>query len=346
MNVPDDEPIRIAGSGPAGLAAAIELAQRGYPVEVHERRDRAGGRFSGGHQILAHYGERPRAVQLLRSMGIDVTRLEGRWLDRARFHTVAGRHRDFSGRSPFAYLLRRGPQARALDGALVQRALELGVTIQEEHRLAEDAAQIVATGPARVDGMALEILYEIDAANRVDVLLDPERFAGGYAYLLVHDHLATLGVAALGQYDGLESMAEHALERLGADITSRAEERSRAKHTMCYGVPPRASQGGVFRVGEAAGFQDFLFGLGIRNALLSGTLAAHCVQSGEDFDRQWRRAMRSRMRASEVDRWLYERGWLGWLLLRSPTHRLDRSLDWLHRGSRWRAPLAAWLGRK
>ena len=36
-------PVKIAGAGPAGLAAAIGLARAGWKVEVHEQRDRLGG---------------------------------------------------------------------------------------------------------------------------------------------------------------------------------------------------------------------------------------------------------------------------------------------------------------
>jgi flavin-dependent dehydrogenase len=37
-------------------------------------------------------------------------------------------------------------------------------------------------------------------------------------------------------------------------------------------------------VGERAGFQDALWGLGLRQALLSGVLAARAITMGEDYD--------------------------------------------------------------
>jgi flavin-dependent dehydrogenase len=334
--------LRVAGSGPSGLAAAITLARHGRAVEVHERRDRAGSRFGGGHQILAHYGEAPRAVSLLRELGVEVEALEGRWLSEARFHFAGGGQRDCTAHRPFAYLLRRGADSTALDGALVEAARAAGVRIHESSRL--DDAEVLATGPARVDGMAIELLCETDLADRVDVLLDPVHFGGGYAYLLVHGGEATLGVAVLRDFRDLDEMVDRALVRMLGDDAPRVHENVRVRHTMSYGVPTSAVVGRSLRVGEAAGFQDYLFGLGIRNALLSGRLAARCLLEEGDFDRRWRRALLPRMRASEVDRWLYERGWLGWILERAPRHRLDRSLDLLHRGSRLRASIATLLG--
>ena len=50
--MPGDRPIRIAGAGPSGLAAAIALARAGRNVEVHEAKADVGLRFIGDHQII------------------------------------------------------------------------------------------------------------------------------------------------------------------------------------------------------------------------------------------------------------------------------------------------------
>jgi flavin-dependent dehydrogenase len=340
----DQEVVRIAGAGPAGLACAIALAQQGRAVEIYERRIVAGSRFSGGHQVLAAYGEKPTGVQLLGELGVDIERLEGRWLRKARFLDASGKGREFTSQKSFAYLLRRGAGARTLDAALLERARELSVVVRTGRRLQPSDADVDATGPARIDGMALEILYDTGAANRVDVLLEPNFFAGGYAYLFIFDHVATLGIAVLGDFKNLEKHAEHALCRFVELEPFDREERSRAKYHMCYGLPRTAQTAKTLIVGEAAGFQDFLFGLGLRNTMLSGCIAASSLMSNSSYDEQWRRELSARMRASEVDRWLYGRGWLGWLLAHSHPRHLDRSLEWLHGGSRWRAPFARWVG--
>ena len=44
------ENIKIAGAGPAGLTAAINLAKAGYQVEVFEKNHDTGVRFHGDLQ--------------------------------------------------------------------------------------------------------------------------------------------------------------------------------------------------------------------------------------------------------------------------------------------------------
>jgi len=48
----ESRPIRIAGAGPSGLAAAIVLAKAGRAVEVHEAKRDVGTRFIGDLQII------------------------------------------------------------------------------------------------------------------------------------------------------------------------------------------------------------------------------------------------------------------------------------------------------
>jgi hypothetical protein len=68
-----------------------------------------------------------------------------------------------------------------------------------------------------------------------------------------------------------------------------------------------SSRGGSsLYVGEAGGFQDYLFGLGIRYGLVSGHLAARAVVEGVDYDRLWADRFGAAMRSSVASRFLYE----------------------------------------
>jgi flavin-dependent dehydrogenase len=67
-----------------------------------------------------------------------------------------------------------------------------------------------------------------------------------------------------------------------------------------------SERGGARFAGEAGGFQDYLFGLGNRYALVSGHLAARSVVEGADFDRLWSERFLMAMRASLGSRLLYE----------------------------------------
>jgi flavin-dependent dehydrogenase len=62
-------------------------------------------------------------------------------------------------------------------------------------------------------------------------------------------------------------------------------------------------------VGEAAGFQDFLWGFGIRYALFSGHLAAQALDQGCSYETLVARELRPLVRSSMVNRLLYD--WAG-----------------------------------
>ena len=63
-------PIRIAGAGPSGLAAAIILARAGRSVEVHEAKRDVGMRFIGDLQVIEGASEREPVPQFLDRIGI------------------------------------------------------------------------------------------------------------------------------------------------------------------------------------------------------------------------------------------------------------------------------------
>ncbi|MCI1664848.1 MAG: glutamate synthase subunit beta [Atopobiaceae bacterium] len=70
---PDAPKVAVVGSGPAGLAAAWELARRGASVEVLERHDRAGGLLMYGiPNMKLPKGVVERRLDLMRESGIDV----------------------------------------------------------------------------------------------------------------------------------------------------------------------------------------------------------------------------------------------------------------------------------
>jgi flavin-dependent dehydrogenase len=339
-----ERPIRIAGGGPAGLACAIELAKAGQMVEVHERRSRLGGRFDGDHQVFPAFGDEPNGQGLLELLGIRPEDLFWVPLREARFLDGSGQALMARSERPYAYLIRRGPQPGSLDRTLLRRAEELGVELRSASRLDPAKADVVATGARRVDGLALERMFETRAEDRIDVLFDPALTPAGYAYLFVHAGEATLGVAALGGYRRLEEMLEKAARRF-AMVEPFDQHRFRsACHGMNFGLPSSAVEDGRLLVGEAGGFQDFLFGLGLRMALLSGHLAARSLLKGEDYDMLWQAKLGARLRASLVDRWIYERAASrGALLPRLRGRDLHEALEELQRDHWTKHLLLPWV---
>ncbi len=66
------ESIAVIGAGPAGLACAAELAKRGYPVSVYERRDFPGGLITRGiAPYKQQYKPLPAEIEQIRQLGVD-----------------------------------------------------------------------------------------------------------------------------------------------------------------------------------------------------------------------------------------------------------------------------------
>jgi flavin-dependent dehydrogenase len=86
------------------------------------------------------------------------------------------------------------------------------------------------------------------------------------------------------------------------------EGRRDAYSFMNFALADEAARGGKDAVGESGAFQDYLFGLGIRYALLSGALAAEAIIAGGDYQALQRARFGKQQRVSVVNRFLYELG--------------------------------------
>jgi hypothetical protein len=98
--------------------------------------------------------------------------------------------------------------------------------------------------------------------------------------------------------------------------------------------PRTARREQLLFAGEAAGFQDPLWGFGMRYAMVSGGLAARALLAGApaSYDRLWKRRLGGFMRAAVVNRWAYER--LGDSRYEPFLRRIERAPDpreWLRR---------------
>ncbi|MGH9463520.1 MAG: NAD(P)/FAD-dependent oxidoreductase, partial [Vicinamibacteria bacterium] len=299
------KPIVIAGAGPAGLAAAIHLRRSGVPVEVFERREDVGARFIGEYQVLESYSREEDARDELVQMGIDVN-FELRPAHWARLFDDRGRVSSVSSERPYGYFLRRGTEDGTLDRGLEAQARRLGAAIHFGKKLAPEDADIVATGPGPADGIAKEIAFRTGSADRIEVIFDPELAPGGYAYFFALGGWGTLGLALLKEYGRLERHFERTVERFQSMGSFDIDSPRPGYSYMNFFLHDSSVQGNARFAGEAGGFQDYLFGLGIRYAVASGHLAARSIVEGVHFDRLWTERFGATMRASVTSRLLYE----------------------------------------
>lgn len=216
------------------------------------------------------------------------------------------RKRRVESREPYGYFLKRGDEPGTLDRALAAQAERLGAAIHYRRKLEPEEADIVATGPGPADGIAKEIAFRTDSRDRIEVIFDPELAPGGYAYFFVLHGWGTLGLALLKGYGKLEAQFDKAVARFQAIEPFTLDEVRPGYSYMNFFLHGSSRRGDAMFAGEAGGFQDYLFGLGIRYALVSGHLAARSLIEDTPFDYLWKERFLPTMQSSVSARLLYE----------------------------------------
>lgn len=301
----------IVGGGPAGAATAIALARGGAMPVVIERspgeRDLVCGGFLGWDAIAA-----------LKKLGLDPAVLGARPIHRLRL--VSGRKvveadlpraaAGLSRRRLDATLLRmaedggaavlRGRTARGLDGKCVR--------LDDGSEMAADAI-FLATGKHELRGAvrpvgnrALSVGLRTAIAPSPDLAgtIELHLYDGGYAGLLLQEDGAAnlcLSVAQTRMANGREAFLTELLReapllaaRLGGAIPPEWE----AIAGVPYGWRARATEPGLFRVGDQAAVIASLAGDGIAVALASGAAAAHACLHDDDGAVVYQRAFAAR----------------------------------------------------
>jgi hypothetical protein len=245
--------------------------------------------------------------------------------------------REFALRSPdpFFYLVRRGCGPGTLDSSLKEQALACGVDLRLGERADSNGGPaIVSNGPRSCAAVAVGYVFETDMSDGVFGVLSDELAPKGYSYLLVRRGLGTVAACLFTDF----TAQKRYLDRTVAFFEKRAGLRMREPRifggTGQVFPPGTALRGRVLLAGEAAGFQDALWGFGIRYALVSGHLAARAISGGrlEDYDRLWKERFGGLLRTSFVNRFFYSRmGHPGYRWLMRALRRAPDSRQWLCR---------------
>jgi len=345
------ELIQIGGAGPAGLAAAITLAKVGRRVLVHESQSEVGYRFDGDFQGLENWSTQQDVLNQLRDLGI-TTEFAMLPCVRGYAFDAWGERYDLAGSKTLFYMVERGPGPGTLDTALLEQARGLGVEVRFNSRLDHlEGTGILAVGPKAADAIAVGYHFETTMQDGFWGILDDNLAPQGYAYLLVMNGRGTVKSCMFSGYKQ---------ERLYVERTVAAFQRLVGLEM----VNPRPHGGaGNFRipahavtwvhpvVGEEAGFQDFLFGFGMRYAIVSGVLAARSLLEARDYEQLWRQELEPQMWSSMVNRVIFcmlgNRGYR-WVLRRNQTKHWDarRVLRWVYQPGPIKRLFLPWARRR
>ncbi len=297
-------PVRIIGAGPAGLACAIVLARAGYPVIVHEQRERVGGRFHGDMQGLENWSSEEDMLQEL-ERGSIVTSFDFHAVSRGIAFDAWGASYQIESAAPLYYVVRRGWQQGTLDQSLLTQAQALGVEVRFRDRVTSaDGIAVLAGGPRVADAIAVGYVFDTDMADGDWICFDNELAPLGYAYLLVHGGRGTVASCMFTDFKSESNYVARtvALFRERVGLTMRNERRFGGYAN--FRLPRTAVQGSHLVVGEQAGFQDALAGFGMRYALRSGMLAARSIIESRDYTDLWRRHLLGTLKTGIANRFI------------------------------------------
>jgi flavin-dependent dehydrogenase len=337
--------LHISGAGPAGLSAAIAAGRAGHSVVVHEQAETVGARFHDDFQGLENWTTDGDVLDECASFGIEANFDCAPLRETVIFDPTGGAHTYRTSR-PLYYLVRRGPGAGTLDSGLRAQAERAGVTIRfgEASRHLPEGG-IVAAGPHSADAIAVGYVFDTDMADVAYGAVADQLAPKGYAYVLVHGGRGTVASTIFEDFHNEKTYLARTVEFFRQKVGLTMRNARRFGGMGHFTVPRTARRGALLFTGEAAGFQDALWGFGMRYAIVSGHLAAVSMLNHrpEDYDRYWVARFGGLLRTGMVNRYLYEK--LGDSGYRAFTNRIDGALDaraWLHRhygASLWKRAL-------
>ncbi len=184
--------VRIAGAGPAGLAAAITLARAGQHVQVHEAHPSVGYRFQRDLQGIENWTSAEDALALLRRLGIE-TGFAAMPCRQGTAFDARGRDHVLRSDAPLFYMVERGPGSKSLDAALLAQAQSLGVEVRFNSRLERMAGPgVLALGPCAADAIAVGYHFDTSMRDGFWLICDDAVAPKSYAYLLVMNGRGTV----------------------------------------------------------------------------------------------------------------------------------------------------------
>lgn len=331
-----DRHIAVIGAGPAGLVAAINLAKAGFPVRVYERAPEVGSRFHGDFQGIENWSSERDALTFLNDLNIAVN-FDCTPFSAGLIYADDFRRRTISSDRPYFYLIRRGKEQGSLDQGLKRQAEEYGVIIQTNTNVEhiQERPAVISIGPKKANVIAAGYIFDTDRENLACTILSNRVAPSGYSYLLVINGSATLATCLFEDFHRANYYRDETLKAFQDLLGIKVANPKKFGGYGNFSIPTTAHLNGRIYVGESVGFQDFLWGFGLRCAMQSGYLAAQSIITGTSYDALWKNHLLPQLKTSIVNRYIYR--WLGkkgYVFLADKMEQSGNSWNFLHKSLR------------
>lgn len=294
--------IKIAGAGLGSLTSAINLAKNGYMVRVYEKNKDVGLRHHGDFQGLANWTMKRDILKVLKEMNIE--KFPYYALNEVELYLPSKNCINIKSKIPLAYLVKRGGED-SFDFAL--RDLAFANDVEILFNTKGENCQIIGTGPKKVSGIAYGITFESNAVDKKILMLGDEYTGKGYAYLFIINGKGTLCTVLFENFERAKKCLEKTIntfKELG-DFDIRNERRFGGFGN--FFIPNSGIENGKILIGEGAGFQDYLFGFGMKYAIFSGYFSAKSIIENKNYDELWKNAFLNQLKVSVVNRYIFRR---------------------------------------
>ncbi|NOY66026.1 MAG: NAD(P)/FAD-dependent oxidoreductase [Gammaproteobacteria bacterium] len=323
----EDDTIMVIGAGPAGLSAAITLAKSGKKVIVHEAKKEVGHRFKQDFQGLENWTTDDDVLLKLSESGIDTLFNYKPCRNVTAFDAWDNAY-VIKDKKPLFYLVERGPNSGSLDNALLEQAISLGVDVRFNSRIKNFKGKgILATGPKSADAIAVGYHFKTNMEDGCWVICDNNLAPKGYAYLLIWNGQGTVKTCMFSGFKKEQLYVKRTVEAFERLVNLKMINPVAHGGVGNFHLPTRAYGGNRPIAGEQAGFQDTLWGFGMRQAITSGMLAAKSLQEDSNYDELWSEAIGKQIKTSIVNRLLFNQlGNYGfrWFLRKQSQHAETR----------------------
>lgn len=301
--------VTIVGAGPAGLTAGIVLRKFGLQVNLYKQNSDVGLRFNGDFQGLENWSDEEDTLDFLKRIGININFLCQPYSGSdGYFYGPKLKQIKVQTSRPLFYLIERGSNSNSLDQGLKLQAEEAGVKFLWGEKLesVKDGNVIVGSGPKAADAIAKGLLFNTSHKDVFVGYLDNKIAPKAYSYLLVNKGKATFATCMFEDFKNERLYYERALElmRKTVDIDIR-DEKEFGGFVNFFNEPIISKDERILYVGENAGFQDALWGFGIKYAMYSGYLAAKSIINDNSYQELCQKYLYPKLQTSLANRWLF-----------------------------------------